>query len=128
MNREQYSELSNIKEIRREVITGSDLTNQEDRTLLFGYTCARETWHVYLKNGDIRIYQYGGWFDNRVERYANYDTDFVPDKRLNPERCDYEFCKLLTLKGVNLPFTTWSDEVEKSNYYGEIAKTEGDAK
>ena len=48
---------------------------------------------------------------------SNYD--FVPDKRLYPERCDYNFCRLLKEKGIHLPFTTWDDTFAISDtYYG----------
>jgi hypothetical protein len=48
---------------------------------------------------------------------SNYD--YVPDKRLYPERCEYHFCRMLKEKGVHLPFTTWNDDVDGNcKYYG----------
>ena len=43
----------------------------------------------------------------QVEVKSN--RDYVPDKRLYPEKCDYHFCKLLKEKGIDLPFTTFSE-------------------
>lgn len=61
--------------------------------------------------------------------------DYVPDKRLYPERCDYNFCLLLKERGVHLPFTTWTEPIEiylddpRYPYYGftlEDAESKGD--
>lgn len=46
------------------------------------------------------------------------NQDYIPDKRLYPERCDYAFCKLLKRKGLYLPFTAFKDDVPKLDFYG----------
>jgi hypothetical protein len=54
------------------------------------------------------------------------NEDYIPSKRLYPERCDFEFCKLLKETDVNLPFTTFdakNAEYKKGPYYGEILPT-----
>ena len=38
--------LKNVNKIA-ELINAKDLLNTKDRTLLYGYTCTRETFHVY---------------------------------------------------------------------------------
>ena len=45
------------------------------------------------------------------------NRDYVADKRLYPERCDFEFCKRLTEKGIRLPFTVWNEKVNLANAY-----------
>lgn len=117
MNKEQYNDLRDISEIHK-VITISDLKNTTDRTLIYGYTCERDTWHVYIHKNHIYtvIYKYKE-SPEQIEIKDNYY--YVPDKRLYPECCDYEFCKLLKEKGIDLPFTTWTDRKEKKVYYGE---------
>lgn len=118
MDQAQYESLrKNPPE--RAVIGVDQLMNRTPRTLLYGYTCERNTWHVYLDGkGQIHRVLYdshdqplfhaagpaGACLDNR---------EYVPDKRLYPESCDYEFSKLLLQAGVNLPFTTFDAEYEQ---------------
>ena len=102
-----------------------------NKTLLYGYTCERETFHVYIKNEQIYVVVYNNDYStdkikpkNMRQIKVTSNHDYVPDKRLYPERCDYNFCMLLKERGVNLPFTTWSDPVEidledpRYPYYG----------
>ncbi|GAA4879688.1 hypothetical protein GCM10023310_69830 [Paenibacillus vulneris] len=118
MKKEEYEKLTSTQEAKN-IITCDDLSEKSGRTLLYGYTCERETWHVYLKHGQIVkvIYNY----NNVPKKFEVTDNrEFVPDKRLYPERCDYEFCALLKQRGIDLPFTIWTDDVEEKQYYGEV--------
>jgi len=106
-----------------QVFTLSDLKNQTPRTLLYGYTCDRDTWHVYIKDGQIMILVFKGYegspngqsllktiiVDEENQRITA-NQDFVPNKRLYPESCDFEFCMMLYMAGVDLPFTTWDEK------------------
>lgn len=95
------------------LITVDDLADKSDRTLLYGYTCMRDTWHVYIKFGRIFtvVYCFG---EDPEEVSVQENSEFVPNKRLYPERCDFEFCELLKSKDIYLPFTIWErDEPEK---------------
>jgi hypothetical protein len=109
-----------------------------DKTLLYGYTCNRETFHVYIKHAQIYVVvyevDYSINYDNQLGGFMRGDgkpknmrhievksnKDYIPDKRLYPERCDYNFCKLLKERGIDLPFTHWSEEIEpnEKGYYG----------
>lgn len=121
MTKEEYESLYNIHEIDKP-ITVEDLEgNIEDRTLLYGYTCDRDTHHVYIKDGIIHTVVYNTVNSVLYEkpdeiREINVTTDrqYLPDKRLYPERCDYKFCELLKKRGFSLPFTTWTDPSEIS--------------
>jgi hypothetical protein len=117
MYKEEYEILT--EKVSERTIIISDLVNDLDRTLLYGYTCDRDTWHVYIKQNCIYtvIYEYE---KEPVQVEVNKDEDYIPNKRLYPECCDYEFCKLLKEKGVYLPFTTWQDRDEKKIYYGKV--------
>ncbi len=105
-----------------------DLANQADRTLIYGYTCERHTFHVYLQDGKFHKFVYRGGYagtnihGNRyevpvevVEETVWDSTSFVepsellPNKRTYPERCDYDFCVLLRSAGMDLNFTSWMD-------------------
>lgn len=87
--------------------------------MLYGYTCERCTWHVYLKDRKIYtvIYKYNGELE---EIMVSNNHDFIPDKRVYPAACDYEFCHLLLLKCIHIPFTNDDFNRESKQYYGEI--------
>lgn len=64
---------------------------------------------------------YGG-YDNIgiLEVYVKTNNDYIPNKRLYPKCCDYEFCKLLKEYEFIIPFTTYNKEREYSQYYGKL--------
>ena len=120
MKKEEFEKLELTK-----VIIASDLINKKDRTLLYGYTCARETFHVYLKNMKIHVVIYQNYYGcetvkpkNMREIIVKSNMDYIPDKRLYPETCDFEFCKLLKEKDIHLPFTNFNNDREVSDFYG----------
>lgn len=93
-----------------------------DRTLLYGYDCDRNTYHVYLKDDlvHLAVYKYG---DATVSAITEFEQlrDLVPNKRLYPESCDYEFCKFLKEAGVYLSFTTHNSKRTPAQFYGRLA-------
>ena len=121
MNLMDYEKYKNI-DGKFSLLNVSDLIEKRSRTLLYGYTCDRDTWHVYLFEGVIYCVVYSFNSDPELVQVDD-NSDFVPNKRLYPARCDYEFSLLLKMQGVNLPFTCFDQkEVEayKSNgFYGE---------
>lgn len=122
-------EFMRIKSYRREtekILTVDDLINKEDRTLLYGYTCDRETWHVYLKDEKIYTIKYQANYVMKcpvhIEEIPVCDnSDYIPNKRLYPSACDYEFCMRLKERGYELPFTS-QDDRKKAQYYGYTLK------
>jgi hypothetical protein len=101
------------------VVQAGDLISQKDRTLLYGYTCERDTWHVYLKDGVIYccVYPYK---QSPKQFTPKTNSGYIPDKRLYPAMCDFEFCMLLKQNGVSsFPFTTFQEVPLKGTYYGE---------
>lgn len=97
----------------------------KDRTLLYGYTCNRDTFHVYIKAKKIHVIVYQNDYSqenvkpkNVREIHVTSNRNYVPDKRLYPERCDYRFCEMLMRRDIKLPFTAWTDDVEKKDFYG----------
>ena len=98
-----------------------------DKTLIYGYTCERKTFHVYLKDHKIYTVIYEREFSRGKPIPVNMrllevtsNRDYIPDKRIYPEMCDYHFCQLLIQKGINLPFTNFQQEAEtdERGYYG----------
>ena len=95
------------------------LKNKEDRTLLYGYTLERDTWHVYLKDGEIIKVIYG--YEGKPVRFEIKDIyDLRVDKRLYPARCDFEICKIMKEYDIDLPFTGFEEVLLNGKYYGEI--------
>jgi hypothetical protein len=126
MNAEQYTSLREmIFPSAPARISVSELINPEqDRTLLYGYTCERETFHVYLKGGQIHKVVYRGsgpasesklLFHTASESIACESA--VPDKRAYPAACDEQFCRLLMSKGQHISFTAF-DEREDKAFHG----------
>lgn len=129
MNKEQLAELLGRKEPVR-LITVGDLRDQSNRTLLYGYTVERDTFHVYLRDQKFHTYVYSPRYAEKppyddAMYYAflpSVDVDgeyVVPNKRLYPAACDFEYCSLLLSRGVHLPFTTF-EERPPAQYYGKV--------
>lgn len=117
MTKEWFDKLNMLFNEEVNILYAHDLYPYDlDRTLLYGYTCERETFHVYLKDKQIFVVIYNTEYSRgkptpknmrRIEVKSN--RDYVPDKRLYPERCDYHFCKLLKENSVDLPFTFFNE-------------------
>lgn len=102
----------------------SDLENQNDRTLLFGYTCNRDTFHVYLKDGNLHrvIYDFKKNIMDHIHGKALEVWTCIPNKRTYPERTDLEFTQVVMNKGYEMMFTSYVDGVEEQQFYGKIAE------
>ena len=46
------------------------------------------------------------------------NEDYIPDKRLYPETCDFMFCALLKSAGIYLPFTAFDKNRPDKKFYG----------
>ena len=127
MTKEDYEKLKDVDELQ-DVIRGCDLKNQKDRTLLYGYTCEREDFHVYIQDGIIYrriegkdIYDYERISEEYITNsYYGNNNWYIPDKRLYPECCDMEFCTKLKEDGMLLPFTTFGQITETKEFYGKL--------
>lgn len=127
MNRDELERVLKAEKYTYGVITVDDLRIKKDRTLLYGYTCARSTFHVYLKDMKIHTVIYNVDYTedepkpfNMREIEISDNEDFIPNKRLYPAACDYEFSMLLgRVTGKSLPFTTYEERPEQQ-YYGFI--------
>lgn len=127
MKKEEFKWLNALKAMGNPTINSDCLRCKKDRTLLFGYTCDRRTFHVYIKNLKIHVITYRVNYEDGMDAPKAVDIkeievkanqDYIPDKRLYPEACDYEFCRKLQNIGCELLFTTWNDARQKSQFYG----------
>lgn len=110
-------EFDSICDREAPLICGNDLKKQNDRTLLWGYTTSRASWHVYLADGVIHTVMYDYGKEPEKQLVLN-NAGYVPNKRVYPEASDFEFCKLLVDRGVCIPYTSFSSSREPQKYYG----------
>jgi len=102
----------------------------DDRTLIYGYDTDRRTHHVYLKDGQVHQVIYspsGSNADKDIFHYAVGDEidikTVIPNKRLYPEACDFDYCMALKELGVQMSFTahgTLPRMDERSPYVGHV--------
>jgi hypothetical protein len=129
MNRDEYKTLTTSSPAKNAVITADQLLNRMPRTLIYGYTLERHTFHVYLGLDEaIHVLVYKDVSDDPETGAARYlildhagpggrqlesNREFLPSKRAYPESCDFEFCKVL--RGVELypSFTTFTDDADE---------------
>lgn len=133
MQREEFIKLREVTE-QKNLITAGDLSDQSDRTLLFGYNTDRSDLHVYMK--DKKIYTTCYYKDFQTEKIrikemykinVKENSAYIPGKRAFIECCDYEFCKLLAERGEDVTFLSpdlsdFNEELASKpnhgNYYG----------
>lgn len=103
-------------------ISGSSLQNATARTLVWGYTLDRNSFHVYLDEFGVihRVI-----YDHQNIVLSHDEGEFLPeslspDKRAYPEACDYEFCRLMASLDNGLCFTTFNENREKTRYHGKV--------
>jgi hypothetical protein len=110
MTREEHAELSR-KETEEVMIDARALTNKTPRTLIYGYTCDRDTFELILLAGHEPCFSL--YIDEKlIFMGCHIEPDrCVPDKRIYPAKSDFEFCSILKSHGVYLSFTTYYDEV-----------------
>ena len=116
MNQEEFDKLSTSVELDP-IIKVSDLNNATPRTLVYGYTLERDTFHLYLgEDARFHLDVYDG-DDFRVIPEFSADrihpSNCVPSKRAYPAACDAEFCTLLQQRRVSLSFTTFDPQGQK---------------
>jgi hypothetical protein len=127
VKREELEELI-AYDLRKEKIWAHSLTGP-DRTLLYGYTCDRDSFHVYLRDGKIHrfVYQERGEIvplHHRAEDGWELN-DLVPDKRVYPESTDYVLALRLRRSGVQVPYLPFDgaryDRVRSRQFCGMLA-------
>lgn len=107
-----------------ETLRVDELDNPDHgRTLLYGYTLERDSFHVYLKDKLIHVVIYD--FDNRIiYSVAGFEIPvggMVPTKRAYPAACDEQFCRLMIEKKQPISYTIYEDRQE-CDYHGELAE------
>ena len=120
MNQHEYASLQKTENT---LISVDQLHNKSARTLLYGYTLERDTWHVYLdEDSKIKTVIYGVVKDAPIKQInVTFNDEYIPSKRLYAEKCDFEFCSLLKQHNIVLNFTTANFEKQfHDQYHGRI--------
>lgn len=124
LHQKKPSDLMNkneLKQLENTLINVSELKNQSERTLIYGFDFDKNTWHIYLKDNLIHLYVYK---ENEI-KYKKSHTfscyDLNPGKRIYPHKSDYEFCRIMKEKGTSLSFTKF-EEIETEQFHGLIRK------
>ncbi|KWU19133.1 hypothetical protein [Burkholderia cenocepacia] len=110
MNKNQFKELQHRAD-RPVRLSASLLVNLEPRTLIYGATSKRDTFHVYLDEAKIQLVTYDG--DGFLRKYQTEleleAADYEPGKYAYPEACDFEFAALLQQAGVDVNYLAYQD-------------------
>lgn len=109
MNRDQLEELYRLNSEPPVQVYAGQIVGAE-RTLLLGYTCDRDTWHVYFKDDllHLHIYEQRATGPRLVEHFkqeAFPATELIPDKRVYPEYTDFAFALYLRRHDIAVPYT-----------------------
>lgn len=102
------------------------LQDKTDRTLIWGYTPDRHSFHVYLQDATIirLVYPLDGNPDVQVGADFLPDT-LVPSKRVYPDASDGEFCRILQEHGVHIPFTEFRTDRAAKRFHGQTLEDFG---
>lgn len=111
MNLEAFTKLAKAP-VKRKTVCVIDLIGP-DRTLLYGYTVDRDTWHVYLQDGLIHLLVYKGDVMLSHRSAATWDAeDLVPNKRAYPESTDEAFAWTLHHLWIDVQYRPFSRDRE----------------
>lgn len=113
MDQHEFNQLMHMHDSPSSLVIHVSDVLGPDRTLVYGYTIDRNTFHAYKKDNElvVVIYDYGGNLIFRDKGSALEADVFVPSKRAYPERCDYPFALILRSYNVHLPFTVYRPDV-----------------
>lgn len=130
--KESYQVAAALKVIQAMLEKRNEGGSRKSTTLLYGYTCDRNSWHVYLNDGWSEVIALcydkdGNILSTRRHSFADCEKSeiysfscIVPDKRLYPEACDFETCCILADHGANLPFTTHTERENGDAVWGKV--------
>ena len=119
---EQVVAISLMPENGIKLVSG---TPNDSKTLLYGYDCDRNTWHTFQDATGYLfsvVYNHDGELVHRICGRQLSAAELIPNKRLYPEACDFEFCKKIKTLGIDLPFTTYGTITRKPDgkFWGKI--------
>ena len=121
MTEYEYEQLMDLKKVNEIYI--HDLPENYEGTLVYGYTCNRESFHFYAKDGVFHRLFYVG---NSVVHYdygGIYEAaQCVPDKRVYRQESQYFFLHLLKKRDIVFSVTDSISPKDYSIKVGEFAE------
>lgn len=130
MHEHEYAEYQAIQTVPSEpVLTIEDFAGP-DRTLIYGYTCDRDTVHVYLTDGELHYVLSGGAAGQRggILRYehgTSLPAELLrPNKRAYPARTDLTAALRMAQLGFELSFVGFNADERQhitDGFYGLVA-------
>jgi hypothetical protein len=106
MNAEEYATYR--QDITESRYGGLGVVNVGDheRTLAYGYTTDRDTWHAYVMDGELHVlvYPYKGAPLGHLHGPSLDGEVLRPNKRVYPDTVDPLFARLMAEIGFELPF------------------------
>lgn len=109
MTKGEYEDIL-YTDIPESIIKASDLVNQSDRILILGYTKERDEFITELWAGSIHTSIVDFFTKEEIPVDVTTNSDYIPNKRVCPNKSDYEFCQLLSAKGISIPFTKFPED------------------
>jgi hypothetical protein len=110
MDKQEYDAV--MLQGKRVPLVQAYLFAEPDRTLLYGYTVEKHTFHVYLKDGLIHRVIY-----NQRDEVLDYQAhatweapSLVPDKRAYPERTDAGFARLMLHHRIDIHYMKFNQD------------------
>lgn len=112
-----------------------DAIGRTDRTLVYGYTLERDTFHAYVCDGEIHVVTYDNGYDRKPTQVISHlhgtqvaFEALVPSKRAYPNRTEYAFAVTMRAAGYPLTLTSWEAEPDRSDndpFWGLVLDAEG---
>lgn len=122
MKKQQYEELCKNSQAYIGTISIEDIEGAHDGTLLWGYTCDRNSFHVYLKSGQIHrvIYTFEGDVLDYICGEELEAKLLSPSKRIYPEATSFDFVIALRKADCDTPLTNFNEDREEAIWYGKV--------
>lgn len=119
-------DVNEIRDLESEspTVSVSEMKDRRSRTLIYGYDCDRNTFHLYLEDEVFHavVYDHKNTLLSHTGGTTIPVSATVPNKRVYPETCDYEFCKLIEPRLDNsIPFTTYNAKRDATRpFFGSV--------
>ena len=120
MNKREFRELQ-AQADKPQRLRGDMLANRSPRTLVYGVTHIRHTFHVYIADDQklhLVTYDDDGFLQRHQTEADLEPGEYEPTKYAYPEACDFEFTSLLQGIGVDLTFLPYQER-EDARFYGQ---------
>jgi hypothetical protein len=129
MNPTEWAEYGATATAPEPLTLSIDEVGHDERTLAYGYTCQRQSWHAYVHDHELHVIIYD--YSKNAAFYIHGERlpleDLKPDKRVYPDACELAFSQLMRRRDHQLPFTGGVEEESykprELNEHGYLANT-----